>query len=418
MDDRFLEEIAADSGTPVYVYYEDRIIRNYRVFRDAFAGRYPKTKILYAYKANTSLALCALLKKEGAGADTVSGGEIETALKIGLAGKDIIYSSNSKTVEELRLAVDSGVTVNVDSLEELEQLELVAAKRKKTTSISFRINPGIDPKTHPKIATGLKSSKFGLHIVGGSALEAYRRAKEMKHLEIAGIHTHIGSQITDASPFVEAADKLMEFAALLKKELEMRLDYVDLGGGLGIPYHNEKAVTPDELAQAVVSVVTEWTKSLGYEPELWLEPGRYIVANAGLLLSRVQTVKTTPCKKIINLDAGFNTLIRPAMYDAYHRITVVGKTGETASEKYDVAGSVCESGDIFAKDRELPKTEAGDLIVIHDAGAYGYAMASRYNSRPMPPEVLIRKNGTYENIRERETMKDLYRGQKIPKDLL
>jgi diaminopimelate decarboxylase len=307
--------------------------------------------------------------------------------------------------------------VNVDSVPELLIVEEIASEKRKKVRISFRINPNVDPRTHPKIATGLKGSKFGLHIEDGIAFEAYRKAKDMEHLDIVGLHTHIGSQIKESLPFVDPAEKVMEFAHTLKEKLGIRLEFIDLGGGLGIPYQGEKTITPEDLAAAVVPIIGKWNKKLGYEPRLWLEPGRYIVADAGILLARVQTIKVTPYRKFINLDAGFNTLIRPAMYDAYHRITVVGKETAKATEKYDVAGSVCESGDLFAKERELPKAEAGDLMAIHDAGAYGYAMASRYNSRPMPPEVLIRRDGSYEIVRERESIEDLFRGQKIPKDL-
>jgi diaminopimelate decarboxylase len=418
MDSSTLKKIAEEFGTPSYVYYEERLINNYREFYSAFKTRYSSVKVLYAYKANTSLALCAILKKEGAGADVVSGGELLTARKLGLAGKDIMYTNNSKTAEEIGYALEMDAFINADSVPDLLMIQDAAEKRKKIAKISFRINPGVDPKTHAKIATGLKDSKFGVHIAGEDAFKAYKIASSLENIKIAGVQTHIGSQIKEVAPFVSAAEKVMEFALRLKKELNLELEYVDLGGGLGIPYHEEEKVAkPEDLAAAVVPVIEKWNKLLSYEPALWLEPGRYLVANTGMVLTRVQTVKETPYKKFINTDAGFNTLIRPAMYDSYHRIEIVGKENEPKTEKYDVAGNVCESGDLFAKDRMLPKGEAGDLIAIMDAGAYGYSMASRYNARMMPPEVLIRSNGKYELIRERENLEDHYKYQRMPKDL-
>jgi diaminopimelate decarboxylase len=400
MDSSILERIVKDVGTPVYVYDESRLRRNFQVFYSAFRERYPKTKVLYAYKANTSLAVCSIFRKEGAGADVVSGGELEIAGKIGLSGDDIMFTSNAKTREELSL------------------LQKTAAETGKKARISFRINPGIDPKTHPKLATGLKVSKFGLHMEEGIAFGAYRAAKGMREIEIVGIHTHIGSQIKEVSPYVDAAEKMMEFSYRLKKELSIQLRFVDLGGGLGVPYHEEQTAKPGDLAEAVVPVIKKWNQKLCYEPELWLEPGRYLVADAGILAATVQSMKQTPCRRFVNLDAGFNTLVRPAMYDAYHRIVVLGREEDGPVETYDVAGNVCESGDIFARGRALPEVREGDVLLILDAGAYGYSMASRYNGRMLPPEVLVRCDGSYEIIREKESMEDLYRHQRIPKDLL
>ena len=416
MDSSLLKRIAEELGTPVYVYGEDILIQNYREFYSAFRKRYPQVKVLYAYKANTSLALCAILKKEGAGADVVSGGELLTAQKIGLNGRDIIYTNNSKTGEEIAWALDA--VINADSVPDLLKIQKIAKEKKKTAKISFRINPGVNPGTHAKIATGLKESKFGVHIEGDAAYNAYKTASGLDNIKIVGVQTHIGSQITEAAPFKDAAEKIMEFALRLKKDLGLKLEFVDLGGGLGIPYQNERVIKPDDLADAIVPVIEKWNKHLSYTPALWLEPGRYITANTGILLTTVQTVKETPYKKYINIDAGFNTLIRPAMYDAYHRVEIIGKEKEDKTEKYDVAGNICESGDILAKDRMLPKAESGDILALMDAGAYGYSMASRYNTRLMPPEVLIRPDGKYEVIRERESLVDHYKYQRIPKDLL
>lgn len=418
MDSSLLKKITEELGTPVYAYQEELLIQNYRNFYSAFRKRYQKTKVLYAYKANTNLALCAILKREGAGADVVSGGELLTAQKIGLNGRDIIYTNNSKTREEIAWALDADAVINADSAPDLLKIQKIAKEKKKTAKISFRINPGINPRTHAKIATGLKESKFGIHIEGDNAYKAYKTASILDNIKIIGVQTHIGSQITEAGPYTDAAEKVMEFTLRLKKDLGLKLEFVDLGGGLGIPYHGEQIIKPDDLAEAIIPVMEKWNKHLTYTPALWLEPGRYIIANTSILLTTVQTIKETPYKKYINIDAGFNTLIRPAMYDAYHRVEIIGKEKEDKTEKYDVAGNICESGDLLAKDRMLPKAEPGDILALMDSGAYGYSMASRYNTRLMPPEVLIRPNGKYEVIREREKLEDHYRYQKIPKDLL
>jgi len=255
-----------------------------------------------------------------------------TAVKTGLRGKDILYTNNSKTPEEIATALDIGAFINADSPPDLRMIQKEAEKKNKTAKISFRINPDINPKTHPKIATGLRETKFGVHIDKDDAFNAYKAAKTMNHIKISGVHTHIGSQITETSPYIEAAEKIMEFTYRLKKELGIELQYIDLGGGLGIPYTEENTAGPEDLAEAVVPVIKKWNKRLGYEPELWLEPGRYIVADAGIMLTEARTIKETPYKKFINTDAGFNVLIRPVMYDAYHRIEILGKEKNPKTE--------------------------------------------------------------------------------------
>ncbi|MEA3255785.1 MAG: diaminopimelate decarboxylase [Candidatus Altiarchaeota archaeon] len=411
--DSNLISITEKNGTPTYIYYEDRIIRNYQGFYQAFKERYGKVKVLYAYKANSNLAISRILKREGAGADVISGGELKTALKAGVSSENIIYSSNAKTREELQLALNAGITINIDSLDELQLLRDILKIKGGKARISFRINPGVDPKTHPKIATGLKESKFGIHIENDLAFNAYKKAGEIQDIEICGVHMHIGSQITETGPFVDATEKLMGFVHRLKNELGIELKFVDVGGGLGIPYRGEETTTPKDLANALIPVINKGVKDLGYEPELWLEPGRYLVGNSGILLCKVWSVKKTPYKKFINVDAGFNTLLRPAMYNAYHRVRVLGK--EDVVDRYDVVGNVCESGDILARDRELPEVKAGDIIAILDTGAYGFSMSSRYNSRPLPAEILIRSDGSMELIRERENLEDLFTHQKQEK---
>lgn len=415
MDDRVLLKLAGKYGTPLYVYDGELIADRYRRFFDAFSRRFHNVKIFYACKANTSLAVCSLIRELGAGADVVSAGELKTAIAAGISPDEVLYTSNSKSDSDLRAALDAGVMVNVDSLEELDSLNKIASGFKAKARVSFRINPSINPRTHPKIATGLKESKFGLHIQGGIALKACRKAAGMRSLNVVGVHTHIGSQIQDAGNFVEAAVRVFDFAVELKKKLGLALNFIDLGGGLGVDYYcGGASLSPEGLARALEPVIQDGFCRLGYQPALVFEPGRYIVAESGVLLTRVNSVKETPYRRFVNVDCGFNTLIRPAMYDAYHRVRVLGRKG--ALVKCDIAGNVCESGDILARDRMLPKAKKGDLVAIMDAGAYGMSMASVYNSQPLPAEVLVRKN-KIDLIRQRGAIEDLYERQLVPEDL-
>jgi len=414
METKLLLKIADKFGTPTYVYDRNLIRENFRKVKNAFVRRYKNSKILYAYKANTNLAICRLLKKEGAGADVVSGGELYTALKVGVNRNHILFTSNSKTDNELKMAVDSGITVNVDSVDELKILNEIAKKKRKIVKISFRINPNVSPKTHLKISTGLKESKFGIHIDKGLAINAYKIASEMSNVKIVGIHTHIGSQLTDTIATEIASKKIMDFVYQLKKKLGIVLNFIDLGGGFGISYYGKKIIQVDDFASKIIPIFRAGCKKLNYYPELWVEPGRYIVAESGVLLTRVNNVKETPYKKFVNVDAGFNTLIRPAMYGSYHRVIVVNKINKESIKKYDIAGNICESGDILAKDRKLPRVEKNDIVAFLDAGAYGFSMASQYNSQPLPAEALVRGN-KIDLIRKRGTYKDLYLNQKVPK---
>jgi len=411
-----LTEIADKFGTPVYVYDEEKIRQNYREFYDEFKKRYGNVKICYAYKANTNLAICNILRQEGAGADVLSIGELQTALDIGIKPGDIILTSTGKTDAEIELAVERDVTVNIDSIQEIYVVNDIAKSMNKTAEVSIRVNPSVNPDTHPKIATGLRESKFGIHIESGQAMDAYKLAKKMENLEVAGIHAHIGSQILETGSFGDSAEKVCEFILKLKDE-GIKLKFINLGGGLGISYTGEDVIGPGELADSVVPVIEKLNENLNYDINLMLEPGRRIIGDAGILLTRVLYVKDAPCKKFVNVDSGFTSLIRPAMYDAYHRVVVVNKYDKEKTETYTIAGNLCESGDIFARDRELPVVERGDLIGILDAGAYGFAMASNYNSRVRPCEVLIRKNGKVELIRKRENYDDLLKHQRVPGDL-
>ena len=417
MKHSILLKVAGKYKTPVYVYDEDRIRKNFRDFLLAFRSRYPKTKVFYALKANTNLAILNVLREEGSKADVVSGGELKAALKVGFEGGEIIYTNNAKTREEILSAIDSNVILNIDSMDELNRVHEIVKSTNKSVRISFRVNPSIDPKTHPKISTGIKESKFGIHIEDDFAFKAYRFAGELDNLEIKGVHMHIGSQITDEKPFIEALDKLMAFVNKLREKLDLKLDFVDVGGGLGIDYNRDDAISPDELAESMVQVLERWSKRTGYEPELWLEPGRYVVGNAGVLLCEVQSVKETPYKNFINVDCGFNTLLRPAMYDSFHRIENLSAKDRKGNKTYDVVGNICESGDVLGRERELPETKAGDILAIYDTGAYGFSMSSQYNSRPRPPEVLLWGDSA-ELVREREEIEDLFRNQRIPEDLI
>lgn len=407
-----LRGLADRYGTPLYVYDRATIERQFRSLKSAFAARFPKLKIHYAIKANTNLAVVSMLRKEGASAEVVSAGEIAAARKLGIPGADILFTSSSKSPMEIARALEADATLNLDSLDDLEHVEAAAAKAGKTARISFRINPGVDPHTIHQINTGISESKFGLHLEDGIAFSAYEKAKAMKHVRIVGVHCHIGSQITETSGYELTAGKMLSFVKELKDRLGLKLEWIDLGGGLGIPYHDgETVMSPDDLARALEPIWKDGVKALGYEPALWLEPGRFFVAQSGFLLVSVNSVKTTPVKTFVNVDAGFNTLMRPAMYQAYHRARVVGRKEPVI--KLDVAGDVCETGDILAAERMLPKPQAGDLVVILDAGAYGFSMASEYNARPLPAEVLVNGNDVTV-IRKRGTFEDLFRGEAVP----
>jgi len=399
-------------GTPLYIYDRQIIDEQAECLKEAFSSCFPKLHIFYAVKANTNLSLIRLLRKHGFGAEVISGGEILTARKLKVPGSEIMFTSSSKSPWEIELAIKEGAVLNVDSLDELNQVEVAASRARKTARISFRVNPGVDPHTIHQINTGISESKFGLHLENGIAFHAYSRALKLPHVKIIGAHCHIGSQITEPEGYRLTAEKMLEFAFELKEKLGIRLEFIDLGGGIGIPYQDDQTVmTPMELAQTLKPVWNQGIERLGYEPTLWIEPGRFFVAPAGFLLTRVNSVKTTPVKTFVNIDAGFNTLVRPVMYQAYHRVRVVGRRENVV--KLDIAGDVCETGDIFAADRMLPKPRADDLVVILDAGAYGFSMASEYNARPLPAEVLV--NGDEVTvIRKRGSNEDLFRNQLAP----
>ena len=389
------EEVAKSVGTPVYIYAKSAIVKAYREIEEAFKEVNPI--IAFAVKANSNVHVLRVLKELGAGADTVSVGEIYRALTAGIEPKKILFAGVGKREDEIELALERGILMfNVESEGELYKIEEVAKRLGKSAPIAVRVNPEVDPKTHPYIATGLKSSKFGVDFE--KALELYSYARESKYLNPLGVHFHIGSQITDVSVFGEAAQKVKE----LVKELHRRgveIEYFDAGGGLGINYKPDEPPVP---ARALADVLIPHVKELGCR--LILEPGRRITGNAGVLITELLYVKESPEKLFYIVDAGMSDIARPALYKAYHHIEAV-KEGEKAV-KATVVGPICESGDVLGEDRELPKLKEGELLAIFSAGAYGFTMASNYNSRPRPAEVLV-EGGSFKVIRQRETLAEL-----------
>ncbi|MFZ2411503.1 MAG: diaminopimelate decarboxylase [Candidatus Methanoperedens sp.] len=404
-------ELANRYGTPLYVTNESRVVENFRAYRKAF----PDADIYYAAKANGSFAILRLLAREGAGADVFSYGELYMALLAGIPREKLLFNGNSKTDYELQKAVELGVKVSVDSRDELHTLSEIAQKAGKEVEIAFRVNPDVSPKTHPKISTGLRSSKFG--IPSEEVVSVYREASELPGILPSGIHCHIGSQILDTAPFTEAAQKMMDLVEKVTA-LGIHLKFVDMGSGLGIPYKKDEAQTPKpkDHADAILPIFRERTKALGISPKLILEPGRYIVGDTTILLTRVNTVKKA-AKNFVGVDAGFNLLIRPAMYDSYHYAVVANKAASQPEDTYTIVGPICETGDILAHDRKLPQIEKGDLIALLDAGAYGFSMSSQYNGRPRCAEVLV-KDGVADVIRSAEDVKDLMAKQRLPKWLM
>jgi diaminopimelate decarboxylase len=405
-----LKRIAEEVGTPAYVYSLATLRRHYRVFDQAFA-KVPHL-VCFSVKANSNLALLRAFAREGSGFDIVSGGELFRALKAGGDPQKIVFSGVGKKRDEIEYALNAGILMfNVESDEELVALNEIAAAAGKKAPISLRVNPDVDPKTHPYISTGMKKAKFGVDIK--KSLETYKKATSLSHIEVVGVDCHIGSQLTSVAPFVDALAKVREYldgvlAGEMKKEgAEIR--YLDLGGGLGIHYHDETPPLPDDYARAIIQGLE------GLDVTLILEPGRVIVGNAGILLTEVQYLKETETKKFIIVDGGMNDLIRPALYGSYQEILpVAASNGEKIVA--DIVGPICESGDFFAKDREITRPKRGDLLAVMSAGAYGFTMASNYNSHPKPPEILV-DGDKYYVARKRESFEDLINGEAIPPSL-
>jgi diaminopimelate decarboxylase len=397
-------ELAERFGTPLYVTDGNRVIANYHAYHHALSSRYALVRVLYAAKANGNLAILRMLGNAGAGADVFSSGELKLALEAGMAPENLLFNGNSKSIAELIFAVRNGVKISVDSLDEMVLLDSVAVSEGKTARIAFRVNPAIEVPTHPKIATGLRTSKFG--IPHEQILGAYQAALSCEHIRPVGLHCHIGSQILDIEPFVREAEVMVHLAAKLI-DLGIPLQFIDLGGGLGIPYHHttDPAPTPDDYASRVMPVFLQGIKEIGIRPEFWVEPGRYLVADSTVLLTRVNSVKET-YRRFVNVDAGFNLLVRPAMYDAYHEVMVANRAEDPLQNLCTIAGPICESGDILAEDRSLPVVRRGDLVAILDTGAYGFAMSSQYNARPRCAEVLVQGKDV-SVMRRAETIEDL-----------
>ncbi|MFA5220998.1 MAG: diaminopimelate decarboxylase [Methanoregula sp.] len=396
--------LAEKYGTPLYVTSEDRVCEQFQSFKTALVSRYPKVQVLFAAKANGNLALMRALGRLGAGADVFSSGELHLALDAGMRPERLLFNGSSKTPGDLSLAVEKGVKVSVDSLDELHQLDAAARAAGKIAQIAFRVNPALEVPTHPKIATGLKTSKFG--IPHEEIPAAYREALACKNIRPVGIHCHIGSQILDVEPFARAAEVMVRIAQELTG-MGVKLEFIDIGGGLGIPYHHDTdpAPTAEDYAATVIPIFKAGIEACGIAPELWVEPGRSLVADSTVLLTRVNSTKTAH-KRFANVDAGFNLLIRPAMYDAYHEVIAADKADAALTTEYTVTGPICETGDILAPDRRLPELAAGNIIAVLDAGAYGYAMSSQYNGRPRCPEVLIKGNDVA-LMRRGETIGDI-----------
>jgi diaminopimelate decarboxylase len=397
-----ISSIAQSVGTPFYVYSHATLKQHF----DAFDGAFSDVSHLtcYSMKSNSNKALLALFSGRGGGVDIVSGGELYRALNAGVDPQKIVFSGVGKSRQDLEYAVSSEILMfNVESPQELLKLNDVALEIGKKARISIRVNPDVDPKTHPYISTGLKENKFGIGVE--EALRQYEKASTLEGLEVVGVSCHIGSQLTQTSPFVDALRKLKELIAQLK-DINISIRYLDLGGGLGITYDSEAPPDPAEYARDIKSELasSKWT--------LILEPGRVIVGNAGVLVTKVLYAKTSYEKNFFVVDAAMNDLMRPSLYGAYHGIQPVKQTsGEKVTA--DIVGPICESGDFLAKDRQVEPLVPEDLIAVMSAGAYGFSMSSTYNSRPRVCEVMV-KEGRFEIIRQRETFEDLVRGESIP----
>jgi diaminopimelate decarboxylase len=395
-----LADIAAQFGTPCYVYSRAALTDSFRQFADALRGR--EHLICYAVKANSNLAILNVFARLGAGFDIVSGGELQRVLAAGGEARKVVFSGVGKTVAEMRMALEAGILCfNVESAAELERLNEVAAGMGKVAAISLRVNPDVDAKTHPYISTGLKQNKFG--VAYSDAIALYRKARGLPSLRITGMDCHIGSQLTETSPFIAAAEKVLALVDALAAE-GIRLEHLDLGGGLGIRYNDE---TPPAIADYVAALLAALR---GRSEKLILEPGRVLVGNAGVLLTRVEYLKHGEEKNFAIVDAAMNDLMRPALYDAYHDILPV-KRENHALQSYEVVGPICETGDFIGHERDLAIAPQS-LLAVLSAGAYGMSMSSNYNTRPRAAEVIV-DGGVVHLVRERETLVQLYAGENL-----
>ena len=406
-------DLAEKYQTPLYVIDEQKIRENYNKLYSAFSSKYPKLHMCYASKANTALAVMKILNTEGSYIDAVSPGEIYTALTVGFKPEEIMFTGNNVTTEELEYAHKAGVKLNIDSISALERLSTIEGTEGR--EISIRVNPMVEAGHHEHCITGGPKSKFGIR--EDEAVEVYQRAVDLGFKPI-GMHSHIGSEILESEPFMLAVESMMNIAGRVHQEVGVDFKFLDFGGGFGIPY------SPDEdeldLETFTTDIINLFKSKLEEydmgEPYFFIEPGRFLVGNAAVILTRVNTVKQS-YRKFVGVDCGFGTLLRPTMYGSYHHIVTANKMDEEDVEEIDIAGNLCESGDLFARDRPMPKLEEGDLLAILNAGAYAFTMASQYNSRPRPAEILVNKDQV-DIIRRREEMSDIFHGQSIPTRLL
>lgn len=400
-----VKDLAERFGTPLYVYSYQTLIDHYIKLKDAFGEIKPL--ICYSVKANSNLAILRILVNEGAGLDVVSGGELFRAFKVRCPSGRIVYASVGKTDKEIEEAVRRKILFfNVESLSELENINRIAKKLNRVTNVAIRINPDVEPKTHKFIITGKLTNKFGIDF--DIAHKIFGLRNKFSNLRISGLHIHIGSQITESAPFVSAIEKMVNFILQLKKE-GITLEYLNIGGGLGIIYDKETPQTAQKFAAKVLPLLKKTNL------KIILEPGRFIVGPAGVLVTKVLYIKKTLKKKFVIVDSGMNDLIRPALYQAYHRILPLHYQRQSMRdvEKVDVVGPICESADFFAKDRFMPKVKEGDFLAIMSAGAYGFSMSSNYNSKTRAAEVMVKKDKVY-LVRKREGYKDLIQKEIIP----
>jgi len=398
-----VQKIADEIGTPFYLYSYATLTRHFNAFSEAFENM--QKLICFSAKANTNLAILKLFANAGCGLDIVSGGELFRGIQAGFTPDRIVYSGVGKRVDEIDYALKSGILMfNLESLDELKLINQRAGQLKQLARIAIRVNPDVDPKTHPYISTGLKKNKFGIDTA--TALEGYRLASSLENIEVIGIDCHIGSQITAAEPFEDALKSIKNLIRQIKAELGIQIKFVDMGGGLGITYGNETPPSLKEYASAFLENLA------GMDLTLILEPGRVLVGNAGILVTRVLYKKAGKAKNFIIVDAGMNDLLRPTLYNAFHAIEPVMRT-DAPFIVADVVGPICESGDFLAVDRNLTEVKADDLLAVMSTGAYGFVMSSNYCSRLRVAEVMV-KNDQYHVVRRRETYEDLVKGESIP----
>ena len=397
-----IREVAGTVGTPFYLYSLNTLESHFRAFQNAFSKI--DHLICFSAKANSNISILRIFVRMGGGVDVVSGGELFRAMKAGASSDKIVYSGVGKREEEIEYALELPILMfNIESTQELVLIDRIAGRMKTRAPVALRVNPDVDPKTHPYISTGLKKNKFGINIQ--KSLDDYRLARTLPHVKVIGVSCHIGSQLTEVSPFVEAVQRIKELVVKLQAE-GMNIQYMDIGGGLGITYNQEEPPHPRDYAQALIKELDE------IHCTLILEPGRVIAGNAGILVTKALYTKAGEEKNFIIVDAAMNDLIRPSLYGSYQRVQPLGRS-DRPEWTADVVGPICESSDFPAKDRRLPRTEQGDLLAVMSAGAYGFSMSSNYNSRPRVAEVLVDKDRFY-IIRQREDYDDLIRGEMIP----